>query len=210
MSNIRQSRSKNNEFDVFLEKISQNYPKNEIEKQRKLFIYIRDKVFKTKEEIGYEMENFMKLSGYSYKCNLKIGDEHNLTFVCCCASKKKIMTKTKNCSNDDEEDDFDEDEEDENKITKYENKNKNKTMIGNLTKNQNKANGGLVKRENEEACNFRFVFKGKCMFYKLIKAINHNHSANIDEVIIIYYIFIYRNFLLGQKISNSPYLLFPF
>ena len=174
MSNIRQSTKE--EFIPFIEKLKQSYSRDKAESLIHHFIAIRNEDHKTKEKVGYEIENFMRFSGHYGKCDLKVDHEKNMTFECSCASKKKTKSEKPNSSDDENDDDCNDD-----RLLNKKPKTRNHKKMKDNKENAKKTNNGLVKRENEEACNFRLVFKSKSTSYELIKAINHNHSANSDE-----------------------------
>ena len=148
--------------------IKANYNEMERPNQFKLNMRIMNKIYKNKEEIGYEMEKYAAESRYNLKL-LRLKNRSNVTFVCSCSCKGKTETDTNL-----------KDEKDQ----KLNNLKQSKSSI------QTK-----YRRENLNSCLFRIKFEynqiGEFVFNGL-KVHNHN-PYTVDAVSINLFIYYLRN-----------------
>lgn len=68
--------------------IDKYYNKNQASKQYRAYKKLIHKTYKDKEEIGFDIEELCKVSGYRMKL-LRLNNKNNITFVCTNPSKKK-------------------------------------------------------------------------------------------------------------------------
>ncbi len=78
--------------------INKYYTEKQSTKQYNAYKKLLHKTYKDKEEIGYDIEELSKVSGYRMKL-LRLNNKNNITFVCSMSTKKQndeVETNNKN------------------------------------------------------------------------------------------------------------------
>ncbi len=146
--------------------INNYYGEHERENQFKSYSRIINTTYKDKEELGFEIEEFIKESRYSLKL-VRLKNKLNVTYACSCSSKGK------HGSNDSESIENDSNME----VTSSK-----EDLLTLKNKKERK-----IKRNNQDSCTFRIRFEHVPKGYIVFKGIQlHNHSPTNYKKVSLY------------------------
>lgn len=146
------------------------YLESERENQFRSYSKIMNNTYKSKEELGYNIEEFIKESRYNLKL-LRLEKKSNITYVCSCSSKGKHDNNNTDSLEVD---------------TRNQQSSDNATYIGEINSSIARRERS-VKRHNQESCKFRIKFEVEETGYIIFKGIQvHNHNPNQFEKVSLY------------------------